>query len=97
VKAAIGTIASEPRREGETAFPDLGTILAHVNAARVARRAKEKREKELKEEMVAFADYVSFRMERTGETIEQILAYYPARRTWFDLPVAANGTPQTDF
>jgi hypothetical protein len=87
VKAAVGRIASEPRREGETAFPDLGTVLAHVNTAKFARRNKEEREKDLEREKAEFADYVRYRMESRGETLEQILALFPARRTWFDMPV----------
>jgi hypothetical protein len=82
VKAGVGTIATEPRREGETAFPDLGTILTRVNAARVARRVKEKREEELEKEKADWADCVKYRIEQTGQTLEQILAQFPARRAW---------------
>ncbi|MFY9939669.1 MAG: hypothetical protein WAK33_22495, partial [Silvibacterium sp.] len=82
VNEAVGKMASQPRREGETAFPDFGTLLMHVEAARVARRVKEERDRSLEDEKTEFAAYVRFRMERWGETLEQVLAQFPSRRAW---------------
>jgi hypothetical protein len=44
VVAALGIIAERPRKEGETALPDIGTILAEVKAQGRIREAKERKQ-----------------------------------------------------
>ena len=59
VQAGIRRLGTTPRREGETAFPDLGTVLEAVRSARGARQ----RYQEAEERAAEFAAYQKDRAE----------------------------------
>lgn len=74
VNVAIGKIALEPRREGETAFPELATVLARVEVEELAARCRAAAMKRDREEKEYFERYLQERMEETGDSREVILA-----------------------
>jgi hypothetical protein len=73
VREAIANLAELPRREAETAFPDLGTILGQIDAVK-GKRERERRIKERKRrDEQDFWDWVDYRIAETGKKEQEIL------------------------
>lgn len=62
-----------PRREGETAFPDLGTIEDAVKIEVRAKNARDRMQKMHEEQEANFWNWVDFRIEVTGKSEQEIL------------------------
>jgi hypothetical protein len=73
VQEAVGKLAMEERREGETSFPALATIVSRVEAARVRRRRAEVVESEKEEDERNFWAWVDERLQDTGKDEQSFL------------------------
>jgi len=73
VREAVNAIAEKPRGEGETAFPDLGTIVQHAKAVMAAENARGRMRRMHAEAEADFWKWVDFRKEQTAKSEQEIL------------------------
>jgi hypothetical protein len=71
----------EPRREGETAFPDLGTITSRTRAVKAERIAQTRQKQRELQEAKNFWQWVDDRI-ADGETEADVLANAYRRAPW---------------
>lgn len=73
VKEAIEALSRRPRGEGETAFPDLGTVEAAVREAVGKRNAAERMRQRREQNERDFWNWIDLHIERSGLSEQEIL------------------------
>lgn len=76
IRLALSRIADRPRQDGQTAFPDRGTLVREVQQVQLNRKCAEARKLAEEREVMEFDTFLAFRMER-GEQEAEIALRFP--------------------